>query len=195
MNTIIRPERRRPISSGSLHESLRVGTQPLHGAVEALFSRFDLATRQGYGAFLRAQAAAVVAVEHSLEQADVDALFPDWPERRRGAAVTIDLAAFGATPRPAPCPALRSVEAVLGGLYVLEGSRLGGRLLLRRVAAPGMPVNFLNHGVGHGLWQSFLRILKSFESPGLDVEAMVDSARMVFAVFELAALYEGEQIG
>ena len=52
MNTIIRPERRRPISSGSLHEALRVGTQPLHGAVDALFSRFDLATRQGYGAFL-----------------------------------------------------------------------------------------------------------------------------------------------
>ena len=89
-------------------------------------------------------------------------------------------------------PALRSVEAVLGGLYVLEGSRLGGRLLLRRVAAPGMPMNFLDHGAGRGLWQSFLRILKSFESPGLDVEAMVDSARMVFAVFELASLISGE---
>jgi heme oxygenase len=62
----------------------------------------------------------------------------DWPGRRKVPLLAADLAAVGRTPGThsvpeavAQLPAVTSLDAALGVLYVLEGATLGGMLIAR----------------------------------------------------------------
>jgi heme oxygenase (biliverdin-IX-beta and delta-forming) len=65
----------------------------------------------------------------------------------------------------APFPAPRSTAEALGMLYVLEGSTLGGHVILRHLAARGVDItelSFLNpYGKESGAqWRRFLNVLE-----------------------------------
>jgi heme oxygenase len=76
-------------------------------------------------------------------------------------------------------------SALLGALYVLEGSALGARILRQRAAALGLDENF---GARHlavmskdiAQWQSFLLLLD--EAVDFDAERAAASANAVFAL-------------
>lgn len=75
-----------------------------------------------------------------------------------------------------------------GILYVLEGSRLGGSVILRRVlASPDATlhdhVRFLRHGEGLRLWPSFAAWLAADEPAQADRSGAVAGARLAFAAF------------
>ncbi|MEN0108429.1 MAG: biliverdin-producing heme oxygenase [Pseudomonas sp.] len=135
-----------------------------HQQVDDAFSQLGVETAEGYRQFLQAHAAALFALENTLEKNSVATLLDDWPERRRSDALRADLLALD-------CPgsmALTLPETVSpawcwGALYVLEGSRLGGKLLARRLQAaqPGAPMHYLNHAADEGLWPRFLQRLES----------------------------------
>jgi heme oxygenase len=74
---------------------LRDATASWHERVDALFSNTDLADPRQYGGFLLAQAAAHLAVEQALDRANVAEIVSDWPERRRGNLIRLDLATLG----------------------------------------------------------------------------------------------------
>jgi heme oxygenase (biliverdin-IX-beta and delta-forming) len=174
---------------------LRSATADAHGRVDRLFSRFDLSNAAGYGRFLRAQAAAFLPVEAELDRADVAALIPDWPDRRRADQLRADLAALSVTPAEPFSPDLfiQSKAPVLGAAYVLEGSRLGGALLKRSVAA-GLPSQFLDSRQSAGSWRNFLKLLDTFLVRQDDLEAAAEAARQVFTRFEWAAKRELEVV-
>lgn len=70
---------------------------------------------------------------------------------------------------------------------MLEGSRLGGRVLVRRARAgePGVraATAYLAHGEGRRFWPTFLtRLERTAEDP----DAVVEGAHRAFAVFEAA---------
>lgn len=171
-----------PVSrqAGDLHLALRAATRDLHDAVEALFAPLDLARRDDYARFLAAQAAAILPLEAALEQAGIDRLLPDWPARARAAALRADLraldAAVPAMPTLVPAPGAQ----VLGAAYVLEGSRLGGAVILRRLGT-GLPDAFLRHGQGQALWRSFLGRLEAL--PAHMGEEAIRGARQAFGLF------------
>lgn len=149
----------------SVRQRLKQASAGLHQQVDEAFSDFSLATPDGYRAFLRAHAAALFALEAALERNAIDTLLEDWPQRRRSVALRHDLEALG---DEAP-PALGLPQAPLntgwcwGACYVLEGSRLGGQLLARRLqqAQPGAPMAYLAHAARAGLWQGFLQRLET----------------------------------
>lgn len=158
-----------------VREYLRQAGAPWHEAVDAAFSRFDLGQADGYRAFLRAHARALPGLEQALEQAGIAQLVPDWPARRRRQALLADLADLGLPPPPTAAPRLDAKPGLLWGLaYVLEGSRLGGRLLARRVtgAQANLPVRYLGHGQDQALWPDFLRQLEAHahDLPQADLE-------------------------
>ncbi len=173
---------------GPFRARLRAETRAGHARVDAAFAGFDLRKPQGYGDFLQAQAAVLPALEAAVA-AHAAAWLPDWEARRRTPALTQDLAKLG---RSAPAAAeIRAAgpQASLGALYVLEGSRLGARLLLAEVRAGPDPAvreatAYLAHGEGRRLWPSFLEVL---EREGEDPEAATAGALAAFALFEAAA--------
>jgi len=175
------------------HEALRAATRANHDRVDALFGCFDIARLEDYRRFLRAHATAFLAVETALDAIGLERLVDDWPERRRNALIRADLESLGEIPpEPAAFP-IASDAAAIGAAYVLEGSRLGGALLARRVG-DGLPKEYLATPLPAGAWRKFLEELDS----ALDEPAMVadaaEAARAVFDRFEAAGREEkGDQ--
>jgi len=171
----------------NLRTTLRAATRQDHDRVDQLGGAFDLAQPAGYGAFLLAHAAVLPPLEAALDTAPPQDLPPGWPQRRRAGALLDDLAQLGLeAPQPSNMPAPATAAARVGALYVLEGSRLGGILLRRRLAEaqPGAPSAYLAHGEGQPLWRTFLEWLDSRSLGPAETAAAIDGARGVFAAFE-----------
>lgn len=162
--------------------ALRAATADCHQRVDAIYSAAVLDDRASYGDFLRAQAAAHLPAERALDRAGIAMLLDDWPARMRGSLLVRDLSDLG-LPVPGPIGRLdiATRAEMLGALYVLEGSRLGGAMLKRSVP-PHFPARFL--GGGAGSWQSLLALLdRALDTAARQSEA-IDAARRTFALFE-----------
>jgi heme oxygenase (biliverdin-IX-beta and delta-forming) len=160
---------------------LRDATADAHARLDAMMSRLDLADAADYARFLRAQAAPFLAVEAALDAAGAEAVVPDWPQRRRAEALKQDLAALGEPiPEPAATVSLTSAAAILGAAYVLEGSRLGGAMLVRTLPDTA-PKAFLTPG-NPLLWRTFTATLDERLSSG---DERAEAARSACAVFDL----------
>lgn len=162
---------------------LRAITRHDHEQVDRIYARFDLTTVAGYRCFLTAIAAAHLPVEAALDRWNAHVILPDWAGRRRAQALRSDLIELGAEiPVGLHAPEFSSVPALLGGLYVVEGSRLGGAML-RRSLPPGSPAHFLGAAAEPGSWRTLLdKIDGSLQAPD-DVEIASAAASAVFSVF------------
>lgn len=162
---------------------LRDGTADCHERVDALFSRADLGSRDGYEQFLLAQAAAFLPAEQSLEKGGIAAVLADWPSRRRSHFIERDLKDLGQqVPSGGEAPMLNGVPALLGGAYVLEGSRLGGAVLRRQV--PGdLPAAFLSNNYP-GAWRTMVDVLDEQLTDTPAIDQAIAAARSIFALFE-----------
>ncbi len=166
--------------------ALRAATAGHHRRVDAAFSTAALGEAASYAAFLRAQAAAHLPVEDALAAGGIAAIVPDWAARRRSGLLRDDLAALGcAVPVAAGTIRLDGAAALLGALYVLEGSRLGGTLL-RRSVAPGLPARFLGGG-DSAAWRSLLALLDERLTTDAARGDAIAAAGAVFDLFETAA--------
>lgn len=167
----------------SARAALRARTAEEHARVDALFSRFDLAAEDGYRNFLAAQAGAFLPIEAALDAGGIGEIVPDWHERRRGGALRADLSRLGVAPAEDARPIFEGEPEMLGALYVLEGSRLGGSLLKRSVA-PGFPRAFLDAPQPPGAWRKLLALIDVSLSRPDQADRAVTAARMVFGAFE-----------
>lgn len=185
-------DRLRATGTEDIRERLKAATASAHRVLDEGLVHFDLTTTAHYRRFLQASAAALLPLEAALDQAGVDDLIEDWPQRRRSQAIASDLADFGAVPVPMDLPAPSLDRAgVFGTLYVLEGSRLGAAYLLRMVAASADPrvrraTRYLGHGARQGLWRSFLSQLAQARTTADEEVRMIVSAREAFAMFAKA---------
>jgi heme oxygenase len=172
----------------ALRDRLRAATADAHARLDGLLADLDLRERGAYRTFLEASAAALLPLEDALVAADVARLFPDWRERARGSALHDDLARVGGDARPLRLAAALDHAGVLGVMYVLEGSRLGARVLLKLATASPDPVvagatAYLRHGAGLHLWQGFLARLERHAENLKDAEGAIAGARLAFAHF------------
>lgn len=164
----------------SARAALRDATAADHNEVDALYSRFDLSERQGYGRFLLAQATAYLPVEAGIERRWAP---PDWQPRTSFLLTDLDALEL-AVPTPLVAADLENEARTLGALYVLEGSRLGGRLLSRGVDR-AFPTGFLK--ACSLPWPRYLEFLEErLYEPG-DRLAAIEAARRVFGLFGQAA--------
>lgn len=165
---------------------LRAATATDHDRVDREFASYDLQDEAHYRSFLAAQAEAFLPVEAGLDRIDLARTLPDWPARRRSAALVADLAELGAAPiAPRDIPAYDSVAAALGAIYVLEGSRLGGAMLVRSVPAH-LPRRFLGAG-DSASWRKLVATLDATLPSKDHLTAAIGAARAVFARFEASA--------
>lgn len=168
--------------------AIRAATSAEHERVDAIFSRYDLTIEEGYRRFLLAQAAAFFPVEQALDKAGASDLLDDWAGRRRTGLLKADLAVLNAAePEPLTSPAFPDPASVMGGIYVLEGSRLGGAFLKRSVPA-GLPQQFLAADQARGSWRILLEKLDKFLYSAELIDIAARAAKSVFRRFEAGGL-------
>lgn len=166
--------------------TLRDETAADHRRIDKAYSVFDLGDREEYRGFLQAQADAVLSIEKALDEAGAQGVLPDWPARSRSAALRADIAALdGDEAAGAAFPGFSSTAQILGAIYVLEGSRLGGRLLARAIH-PEFPRAFFAEADPRA-WMALMEILDKALISDDEITAAVGAARSVFARFEAGA--------
>ena len=181
-----------PTAIPGIRDRLRQATAEAHRDLDARLGALDLARRDGYRRFLEINASALLPLEAALEEAGIAAIFVDWPWRSRRAAIAADLARVRGSLRALEEQPKLNRNAVFGTLYVLEGSRLGAKYLLRTVAHSPDPVitqatAYLDHGAGQHLWPSFLHVLEHQPFMPGDEAEIIAAAHSAFALFARAA--------
>lgn len=119
-----------------------------------------------------------------------------WKGRLKTNLLKRDLCALGlntgeieALPRCMNLPLLDSVAAAVGSLYVMEGSTLGGRMIVRALQQSlELPAESLSYFSSYGAevgerWKEFREQLLGFSSPEND-ELIIYSAGQTFSTLE-----------
>lgn len=177
-------------SARSKRAVLRAATDPVHGRLDRALSAYDLADVDGYRAFLLVHAAALIACERALKAQGFGALCSGWSEGKRTASLLADLRGLDATPPLIPPVPIVGADAMWGAAYVLEGSRMGARVLERRARAEGNPLvvanlRFLSHRGGMR-WGTFVNALEDALDANDGLERAIEGALIAFGLFENA---------
>lgn len=178
-----------PALNSPLRDQLKQRTRARHDAVEARFDRHDIATLHGLEATLRAHAIALdwcVAVLPGFMVAERNQL------KALRFAASCDLRRLGLFDQTSPPrPDNWTVPHPLGLIYVIAGSRLGARVLLKRLAGSGdervlAATAYLACPAGDDLWQSTRRALeRGTVSPDEQTE-IISAAETGFDWFSVA---------
>ena len=166
------------LNANGLRNVLRHSTQNEHDRLDALIGNFsDLASYRsflvGSYRFRKSLEATTAAIDFWQAELLLDELAQDLEELGADSVRAPTAAVFANTP-----------AEQLGLLYVLEGSALGGRLLVRRAEALGLSAT---HGARHlamqvrdpGRWRRFLDLLESQED--IDLAMAVRGAQTCFS--------------
>jgi heme oxygenase len=149
----------------TMRQRLKVELGPLHERLDARITAACLSPRADAQRLLTVHASAFPPVVAGLEAAGAARLWPGWDGPARLAALSAELGP-GALRGGGPSPPERfeGEAMVWGGLYALLGSRLGNKVILRRLAEAGEPTNsaFLRPGADDGPeWRRFLDRLEA----------------------------------
>lgn len=180
-----------PAASPALLPRLRLETRPFHDGVEANAFNQSLSagtvTAAQTAQFLGRMYGFVQPYETALRRHAV-ALGPEWQleQRYRAALIPADLARLGYPAAPPLCPTLPPLETraqLLGAMYVLEGSTLGGQVIARQLAAAGIDGRssfFASRAERTGpLWKQFTQLLEA-AAAAEEADAIVASAIRTF---------------
>lgn len=179
------------------HAALRAATEAAHLRLHAIPVFDALAegriTRAAYAGLLRRKLGFHAALEARLAEVPGLAHFGlDLAARRRTHLLQADIAWLGAEADVpwSPLPPFATPAVALGGLYVAEGSTLGGRqlaLALGGILPPGLDGRrfLLGHGERHGeMWRSCCAAIERCGTAPQARAEMVQGARATFAAFE-----------
>lgn len=135
--------------------------------------------------------APVSALEGALTAGIAPVLFDNWTRHRRAAALRRDLEALDGRFIETRIEPIEDEASAMGVLYVLEGSRLGGRVLARLAEASAdahvrAATRYFRHGEDRGLWRLFVERLNASEAVQRNPERAERAALGAFAAFEAA---------
>jgi heme oxygenase (biliverdin-IX-beta and delta-forming) len=174
-------------------QRLRRETEDDHRAVEEMFPLMheDLNVTQ-YTDCLLQMYGMVSAWEECSHEAAPGWMQPELVARRRKSMLELDLAWFGVknTDELLPVmPEMKDLNSLLGAMYVMEGSTLGGQLIARQLRrtlhlSEGKgDAYFVGHGDQTGpMWKEFCEVLKMRVTDD-ETELVVLSAKAMFATY------------
>jgi heme oxygenase len=176
---------------GRARRTLRAETAVPHETIERYFAP-EAVTRGTYIRYLMMNQP-FACIEEGLEAARIHRLLPDWDVRRRRFDLASDMRAMGIPPCAArTIPISDDIGTLLGWSYVLEGSRLGARFILRQIEATRSEeligaTRFLRHGGGMALWPTFMGTLSRIDDDLSAIDRACEAARAAFNCFLGAA--------
>lgn len=157
-----------------------------HPALKPLLRR-ELAIEE-YATALSALYAPVASLEAALSSG-LDAHGVNYPLKQREALLKADILQLGRQVQPVSrLPPLATIDAIVGTLYVLEGSRLGGAMIarhVRHVLGNQVPLRFFAAAPLQGqAWAAFWVFAENL-CPPPSWPAVRASAQQAFAHFIL----------
>jgi heme oxygenase len=174
------------MSPSPILQALRLETRPAHDALEQNTFNQQLTTGAITEAetrhFLTKMYGFLAPYEARLRQQD---LGPEWEveTRQRAHLILEDLQLSAAQVAICPdMPPLGTWPQLLGALYVVEGSTLGGQVIARQLAKATIPLRSYFSGYGERtgpLWKAFCQLLSQEATPNNTAE-IVQSASLTF---------------
>lgn len=167
---------------------LKDRTQLDHSRVDHALSEFDVATRDGLRLFLEVHHACFSQMRHVSDQdSDTAASLTDMIDR-----IDADLKVLGGRPTDLS-PVISGPIDGLACAYLIEGSRLGSKILARRWASSGdAVVNTANAYFTlepvKGRWRAVCDALADVPSDSPRAETIVRDTSALFGLFLRAAL-------
>lgn len=175
------------MSMSARRQFLRERTGPIHQRLDQCVGTFS--DIPAYLRYIRGMLGFRRPIETQLASTRLPAQFGNFTPNYLADALERDLAALGASPAATARSEAQPMsnlcaDRLLGTLYVLEGSTLGARLLVRRAAALGLHAG---NGAEHlqkqssdlGNWNAFAALLDSARE--VDDETMAQAALATFA--------------
>ena len=175
----------------SARAALQRATEETHRALDEGLAADGLGRMDPYLRFLAMQAQVLPPLERALEAGGLERALPGWIATRRAGALAEDLRALGLGPLPEIDVPVPEGPAIWGMAYVLEGSRLGARVLERQADASDDPLirdnhRFLSQRTSLA-WPVFLQALEGALSGAAERRAAADAAVRTFALYHRAA--------
>lgn len=162
---------------------LRERTTQAHEALDSLIGTFD--SDGSYRAYLSGMAAFRLGVEPLLAADRLPPALAGYQPSLIGDELLRDLDDLGLErPEPAPMPGIGDCgDSLFGVLYVLEGSALGARLLVKSAEKLGFDGSrgarhLVRQSAELDTWRDYLKRLD--EAEGLDIERAADAASRTF---------------
>ena len=167
-------------------QALRRETRPAHDALEQNAFNQQLAagtiTAAAAAHFLAKMYGFLAPYEARLRAQN---LGPEWEAdtRQRAHLILEDLQQPASSLAVCPAmPPLATWPQLLGAMYVMEGSTLGGQVISRQLAKADIPLRTYFSGYGERtgpLWKAFCQLLTQAATPANEAE-IVQSASLTF---------------
>ncbi len=175
-----------------MRHTLRESTQAIHQEFDDAFRALNISDISSVTRFVISQALAFADLERYAEKHGITRILADWSVRRRTEQFASVLAAVSdeaMTSRQSTLDPSPSLSYLMGLLYVLEGSRLGGNYLRKQFFQAEDPTikSFASCFVcDPKFWTSFLARLEK-DAGHLLEEQCAQGARDAFGVFKFYA--------
>ena len=170
-----------------MRDILRKHTKKLHEELDKAFITIDLQNQNDYEKFLNIHAWAIIPLEKKLRESENFLLIPSAEKRLRSQTIKNDLAQLGLSLPQTSLPTMSYINAVseiAGIMYVLEGSRLGAKVLVKQIKqVPQLPTSFLNHGKDENYWSSYISWLNNHTWSNEDQDKAMIAAQSVFKLY------------
>jgi len=173
--------------------ALKDGTKDAHIALEKIVVEQlkAIQTREDYARLLKYFYAFFSEVEKAIAPFIINEVVPDYSERRNASHLKADIEALGGDVRKdmpkATAPSITNKYQALGALYVMEGSVLGGRTIVKMLGK-----NNINTGIsffsGYGentpvLWGRFIQLLNQQIIQDEHQQQAIQAAKDTFYLF------------
>jgi len=174
-----------------IHEELRKQTAAAHQQLEKLVvvRLKNIRNNEDYADLLKIFYAYFSRLEKAIMPYISTEVLPDYTERRHAISLADDIASLGTELTGLPelsVPTIDNTVKALGALYVMEGSVMGGTIIIQMLAKNGLRKGISFFG-GYGSetgakWASFTSVLDRYIHEDSAQEA-IEAANQTFSNF------------
>ncbi|RBQ02512.1 biliverdin-producing heme oxygenase [Pedobacter miscanthi] len=139
-------------------------------------------------------------IEASIKPYITESILPDYAQRRNSSYIKADILELGGDITDLPyttVPKIENAVQALGALYVLEGSIMGGSIIVKMLEKGGVTQGvsfFSGYGEATGMmWGNFVAVLNAQAKTEQDEEEAIVAANETFKHF--VYVFEKERIG
>ncbi|WP_256005713.1 biliverdin-producing heme oxygenase [Pedobacter deserti] len=174
--------------STKIKEATRVAHQELEKKV--VLKMKAIRSEADYAEMLKNFYAYFSEVERAIAPYITAEVLPDYAERRNSAYLKADIEELGGSLEqlpPATAPSITNVQGALGALYVMEGSIMGGPIIVQMLTKHGLSRGFSffsGYGEATGeMWGRFVAVLNAHAQTAEHEELAVRKANETFERF------------
>lgn len=175
-----------------LSTNIKEATKTAHQQLEkkVVLQLKAIRSNADYAALLKNFYAYFNKVEKAIAPFITPELLPDYKDRRNSAYLKKDIEELGFLVEELPAataPEISNTLQALGALYVMEGSIMGGSIIVQMLAKGGITQGvsfFSGYGAATGeMWGKFIAVLNRQATTGEDEAAAIWAANETFSRF------------